>query len=56
MVKEIDKSIENNLKEIRKLVATDSELQQRIQKLETIKGVGFITLVIIIAETQGFEL
>ncbi|KAA6336781.1 hypothetical protein EZS27_015080 [termite gut metagenome] len=56
LVKEIDKSIEDNLIEIRKLVATDSELQQRIQKLETIKGVGFITLAIIIAETQGFEL
>ncbi|KAA6303964.1 hypothetical protein EZS27_044394, partial [termite gut metagenome] len=37
-------------------MATDSELQQRIQKLETIKGIGFITLAIIIAETQGFEL
>lgn len=42
--------------EIESLVKQDEKLYLKIKKLETIKGVSFMTIVIILAETQGFEL
>jgi len=44
---------ENNLKE---LVKEDPELASKFENIETIKGVGFITIAIVVAETQGFSL
>jgi len=54
--KEIEKSIEACLSDIEKLIKSDSELCGKIEKIGTIKGVGFITIVTIIAETKGFKL
>jgi transposase len=56
LVDEMDISIHNTLSEIEKLIHSDDELCSRIRRLETIKGVGFLTIAIIIAETQGFDL
>ncbi len=42
--------------EIHKLIDQDPELGSRIKNLLTIKGVGLITLAILIAETNGFAL
>lgn len=57
--KSIISSIEKQLKkcevEIRKLVASENSLTEKVRKLTTIKGVGFMTVVVIVAETLGFE-
>jgi len=56
LLSDIEKETERCVQAIRKLIAEDPVLSAKIEKLETIKGVGFITIVIVIAETQGFEL
>lgn len=56
MIKQLEISLDENTKEIESLVKSDVDLYNKIKKLETIKGVGFMTIVIVIAETQGFEL
>lgn len=57
--KSIISSLEKQLKkceeEIRKLVASEDWLLEKVKKLSTIKGVGFMTVVIIVAETLGFD-
>lgn len=40
--------------QIQKIVKADPSLRKRISYIESIKGVGFLTAVIIIAETNGF--
>lgn len=40
--------------QIQKIVRADPLLSRRISYIESIKGVGFLTAVIIIAETNGF--
>lgn len=40
--------------QIKKIVDSDPALSQRISYIQSIKGVGFLTAVIIIAETNGF--
>jgi transposase len=47
------KEIEKQLKE---LVEKDSDFNDRIKKIDRIEGVGFMTAVSIIAETNGFAL
>jgi transposase len=55
LIAEIDKQIAKCLAEIKRLVELDKELKSRINKLATIKGIGLITMVTILAETMGFE-
>ncbi len=47
------KEIEKQLKE---LVKNDFDLNDRINKIDKIEGVGFMTIVSVIAETNGFAL
>lgn len=42
--------------ELRVLVIKDSSLEQKIERLESIPGVGFMTIVCILGETNGFAL
>jgi transposase len=42
--------------QIKKLVGNDSDLNDRINKISKIEGVGFMTIISIIAETNGFAL
>ena len=56
MISDINKNIVNNDKEIDKLIKEDPDLDSKIEKLLTIKGVGLSTIVSVLAETQGFEL
>lgn len=53
---QIEKSIDKVSWQIRSLVDSDSSLAKRLANLETIKGVGFITVATVVAETQGFAL
>jgi len=55
LIAEIDKQISKCLIEIKRLIELDKELKNRVNKLATIKGVGLITIVTILAETMGFE-
>lgn len=56
IIDKIDKEIERCQVEIEQLIAKDASLSQKVEKLQTIKGVGLITIAIVVAETQGFKL
>lgn len=47
------KSVEN---EIKALVKSDKNLFSKIEKIETVKGLGFITIIKVLTETNGFLL
>ena len=51
-----DKQIKEVDKEMKKLVKADKKLHSKIKKIETIKGVGFITGIKILTEVNGFLL
>lgn len=42
--------------QIEELINNDDDLNPRIKKVQTIKGVGFMTIVTVISETNGFAL
>ena len=54
LLKTTENKINECEEEIKKLVKSDLELDRKVKNLMTIKGVGLITVVIIIAETLGF--
>ena len=54
LIEEIDKQIQICLAAIEKLIKSDQELKEKVRKLNTIKGVGLITIATILAETSGF--
>jgi transposase len=56
IISSLEKQIAKCEDEIKATIASESWLAQKVAKLETIKGVGLITIAIIIAETQGFVL
>lgn len=56
MVKFINKQIDQIEKDIENIVNNDELTKSKIDKIMTIPGVGFITAVAIIAETDGFSL
>lgn len=53
LIKKQIKKVEGQLAQV---VQTDEVLNERIEKICKIKGLGFITVLTIIAETNGFEL
>lgn len=53
-IKYINKQIAGIEKELERRVKKDEEVSKKIKKVTTIPGVGFRTVVIIAAETQGF--
>jgi transposase len=55
LIKQIEKQIQEVKLEIQKIISSDQELVQKVEKIMTIKGVGLITVATIIAETLGFE-
>ena len=56
MVKFINRQINNIEKDIENIVNKDELVKTKIDKVVTIPGIGFITAVVIIAETHGFAL
>ena len=56
LVSEIDKLMEKNEKDITAKLAEDKELEARINRVATAKGVGATTITCVVAETQGFHL
>lgn len=55
LIKQLDLQLVSCKAEIERLIKSDVELSERIQKLMTIKGVGLMTVATIVAETLGFE-
>ena len=51
-----EKQIETVDKEIKALVKSDEDLYSKIKKIETVKGLGFITIIKVLTETNGFLL
>lgn len=56
LIADIDRQLEDNLKIIKAKIASDKEQEEKEDRICTIKGVGYLTVVTIIAETNGFNL
>jgi transposase len=56
MLRFIDKQIEQVNQEIEKCVERDQALSEKIKNIESIKGVGMLTIATLVAETNGFLL
>lgn len=52
----LDKQVKDVEKEIKQVVKTDTKLEKKLKFICTIKGVGFITAITVIAETNAFNL
>ena len=50
-----EQSISQIETEIKKIVNTDMELKSRVENIMKVKGLGLITIVIVLCETNGFE-
>lgn len=55
-IKFLDKLIKEVEEQIKQIVATDTKLKERINDITSIKGVGLITAITVVAETDGFNL
>lgn len=55
LIKEIDKQIATLKKEIEQLINQDEQLKTKVEKIQSIKGVGILTIATVIAETLGFQ-
>lgn len=51
----LEKQLKSCEKEIRQLIASEKWLSDKVKKLMTIDGVGFITVAVVVSETLGFE-
>lgn len=56
ILQQLDQQIQKCQQQIQQVIAREAWLQAKVEKLLTIKGVGLITVAIILAETQGFAL
>lgn len=56
MIDELDRCIQEAENEIKKTVELHPEIQQRIEKITAIKGVGLLTVATVVSETNGFNL
>lgn len=56
LVAVVDKQIETIEDAIKKHVASDDEVAEKVKKITKIKGVGVLTVATLIAETNGFAL
>ena len=56
VIRKLDNEIEKCKTQIEQLIKSEKWLEQKAKNLLTIKGVGVITVAIVIAETQGFKL
>ncbi|MCP5061991.1 MAG: IS110 family transposase, partial [Ignavibacteriae bacterium] len=52
----LDKQSSEIIKQIENIIQQDQELAEKIQRITKIKGLGFISVVTAVAETNGFEL
>lgn len=55
LVRQIDRQIERCKQQIEQLIAGDRALSERVDQLASIKGVGRLTVAVILGETRMFE-
>jgi transposase len=55
VIKKLDNEISKCEAQIEKLIRSEPWLKQKVENLITIKGVGLVTVAIIVAETLGFK-
>lgn len=55
IIKKLDEQLARFKVEIEKLIYSEEWLAEKVKKVLTIKGVGIMTVAVILAETQGFE-
>lgn len=55
LIKSVDLRIAKNQKQIEELAAKSSEIKEKLDYLQSIKGLGFLAAVTILAETDGFH-
>jgi transposase len=56
LIKFIDKQIKEVEESIKQIVRTDQDLKEKVDKICKVKGLGLITVIAVIAETDGFAL
>lgn len=56
IVSKLDSEIEKTFAAINALLDKEEWLKKKVEKLLTVKGVGLITVAVVLAETQGFKL
>ncbi|MCP5061075.1 MAG: IS110 family transposase, partial [Ignavibacteriae bacterium] len=56
LIKLLDKQSSEIIKQIETIIQQDQELAEKIERITKIKGLGFISVVTAVAETNGFEL
>jgi len=56
LIKAMERQIEKVEGEIQKLINSHDWLKQKMEKVQTIKGVGLFAAAVVIAETMGFKL
>lgn len=54
LIKSVDNRIESTLKAIKTLVDRDDDIKEKMTYIESIKGIGFLAAITILAETDGF--
>jgi transposase len=54
LVQTLDRQIQQCQQQIQQLIAREAWLATKVKKLMTIKGIGLVTVAIVLAETQGF--
>lgn len=50
-----DRQLTELEKAIKVLIETDADLKPRVERLVAIKGLGLLSVAVLIAETNGFE-
>lgn len=55
LVDQLDKQIKLIRDKVSQTIQEDEDLRQRVERLETVKGIGIMTIAVILAETMGFE-
>lgn len=55
IIKKLDEQIGKYKTEIEKVIHSEAWLAEKVKKVLTIKGVGLMTVAVVLAETQGFE-
>jgi transposase len=56
IITKLNAEIQKCEEQIENIIRSEGWLEQKVKKLVTIKGIGLITVAIVIAETQGFRL
>lgn len=56
LLRSANKKLEDNLAAIKVLASSDKEIAEKITYVSSIKGIGYLTAAILLAETNGFQM